>query len=173
MGDGVEASFLLWHTKTGGVGVIPGPSPAKTPSWQEDRYNHGGFCLGATHKLVLEPAQKIRQLDNRTLSQRGGGGKLKYQTNIVNHAIAEVTALDMHWLEMQVWCISRLLGQLQIQPCFPEKGKHFISPSTDDALVWWYLYKFILTTWGLLDRSTTRYFYKRLKTSLHKSTGNS
>jgi hypothetical protein len=25
---------------------------------------------------------------------------------------------------------------------------------------------------GLLDRSTARYFYKRLKTSLHKPTGN-
>jgi hypothetical protein len=26
--------------------------------------------------------------------------------------------------------------------------------------------------WGLLDRSTARYFYKRLKTSLHKPRGN-
>ncbi len=26
--------------------------------------------------------------------------------------------------------------------------------------------------WGLLDRSTARYFYKQLKTSLHKPTGN-
>jgi hypothetical protein len=29
-----------------------------------------------------------------------------------------------------------------------------------------------MASWGLLDRSTTRYFYKQLKTSLHKSTGN-
>jgi hypothetical protein len=29
-----------------------------------------------------------------------------------------------------------------------------------------------LFVWGLLDRSTARYFYKRLKTSLHKPRGN-
>jgi hypothetical protein len=27
---------------------------------------------------------------------KGAGGELKYQKNIVNHAIAAVTALDMH-----------------------------------------------------------------------------
>ncbi len=26
--------------------------------------------------------------------------------------------------------------------------------------------------WGMLDRSTARYFYKRLRTSLHKPRGN-
>jgi hypothetical protein len=29
-----------------------------------------------------------------------------------------------------------------------------------------------VSEWGLLDRSTARYFYKRLKTSLHKPRGN-
>jgi hypothetical protein len=29
----------------------------------------------------------------------------------------------------------------------------------------------VLHGWGLLDRSTARYFYKRLKTSLHKLRG--
>jgi hypothetical protein len=29
----------------------------------------------------------------------------------------------------------------------------------------------VLIKWGLLDRSTARYFYKRLKSSLHKPTG--
>jgi hypothetical protein len=78
-----------------------------------------GYGLDAMHKLVLGPAQVIRQLEEREHSHSGGLSPSTIGTQSVK-TLHVVTAVGMHEGIKRVQSSPRPLGCLQISPCFQE-----------------------------------------------------